>query len=124
MVRHHSSSHGLGVTESLLLWLLLLLLLKRQLPHHLGPALAPAHLGRQLREARPRHHLLPGHLGRPGPLQAELQAWISGLERGRIVGPSAWEGYAATRVTELGVAAVRSPERVAIDYIAKPALYA
>jgi len=55
---------------------------------------------------------------------AELQAWISGLQRGEIVGPSAWEGYAATRVTELGVAAVSSPERVAIDYIAKPALYA
>lgn len=54
---------------------------------------------------------------------AELQAWISGLQRGETVGASAWEGYAATRVVELGVAAVSSPERVAIDYIEKPALY-
>ncbi|HET7727381.1 MAG TPA: Gfo/Idh/MocA family oxidoreductase [Candidatus Limnocylindrales bacterium] len=55
---------------------------------------------------------------------AELQAWISGLQRGETVGPSAWEGYAATRVVELGVEAVRSGERLAIDYIQKPALYA
>jgi myo-inositol 2-dehydrogenase/D-chiro-inositol 1-dehydrogenase len=55
--------------------------------------------------------------------QAELQAWIGGLERGEIVGPSAWDGYAATRVTELGVEAVKSGERVAIDYVDKPALY-
>ena len=55
---------------------------------------------------------------------AELQAWITGLIRGEIVGPSAWDGYAATRVTELGVQAVQSGERVAIDYIAKPDLYA
>lgn len=54
---------------------------------------------------------------------AELQAWISGLERGETVGPSAWDGYAATRVTESGVEAVTSGERVAIDYIEKPALY-
>jgi myo-inositol 2-dehydrogenase / D-chiro-inositol 1-dehydrogenase len=56
--------------------------------------------------------------------QAELQAWISGLQRGEIVGPSAWDGYAATRVTELGVEAVRTGERVQIDYVAKPAIYA
>jgi myo-inositol 2-dehydrogenase/D-chiro-inositol 1-dehydrogenase len=56
--------------------------------------------------------------------QAELQAWISGLIRGEIVGPSAWDGYAATRVTEFGVSAVESGERLAIDYVAKPDLYA
>lgn len=55
---------------------------------------------------------------------AELQAWITGLRNGEIVGPSAWEGYAATRVTEFGVEAVKSGQRVAIDYIDKPALYA
>jgi myo-inositol 2-dehydrogenase/D-chiro-inositol 1-dehydrogenase len=54
---------------------------------------------------------------------AELQAWISGIHRGDTVGPSAWEGYAATRVVEAGVAAVSSAERVAIDYLEKPALY-
>jgi myo-inositol 2-dehydrogenase / D-chiro-inositol 1-dehydrogenase len=54
---------------------------------------------------------------------AELQAWITGLQKGEIVGPSAWDGYAATRVTEFGVRAVKSGERVAIDYIAKPDIY-
>ena len=54
---------------------------------------------------------------------AELQAWISGLERGETVGPSAWDGYAATRVVEAGVEAMASGERMAIDYIEKPALY-
>jgi myo-inositol 2-dehydrogenase / D-chiro-inositol 1-dehydrogenase len=54
---------------------------------------------------------------------AELQAWISGLERGEIVGPSAWEGYAATKVVEVGVEAVRTGGRLAIDYVERPALY-
>jgi myo-inositol 2-dehydrogenase/D-chiro-inositol 1-dehydrogenase len=55
---------------------------------------------------------------------AELQEWISGLLHGETVGPSAWDGYAATRVAEAGVEAVRTGERIAIDYIAKPDLYA
>ena len=55
---------------------------------------------------------------------AELQAWIDGIQRGEAVGPSAWDGYAATRVTEFGVEAVKSGERVDIDYIPKPSLYA
>ncbi len=54
---------------------------------------------------------------------AELQAWIGGLERGEIVGPSAWDGYAATRVTELGIEAIRTGQRVATDYVDRPALY-
>jgi len=54
---------------------------------------------------------------------AELQAWISGLERDECVGPSAWEGYAATNVVEVGVEAVKTGERMPIDYIEKPAMY-
>jgi myo-inositol 2-dehydrogenase/D-chiro-inositol 1-dehydrogenase len=54
---------------------------------------------------------------------AELQAWIAGLARGESVGPSAWEGYAATKVVEVGVEAVRSGDRMTIDYIEMPALY-
>ena len=38
----------------------------------------------------------------------ELQAWIIGLQRGECVGPSAWEGYAATKVVEVGVEAVKT----------------
>ena len=54
---------------------------------------------------------------------AELQAWITGLLNGECVGPSAWEGYAATKVVEVGVEAVKTGQRMAIDYIDKPALY-
>ena len=54
---------------------------------------------------------------------AELQAWVAGLARGECVGPSAWEGYAATKVVEVGVEAVKSGDRMTIDYIDKPALY-
>jgi myo-inositol 2-dehydrogenase/D-chiro-inositol 1-dehydrogenase len=54
---------------------------------------------------------------------AELQAWVTGLLHGECVGPSAWEGYAATKVVEVGVEAVRTGERMTIDYIRKPALY-
>jgi myo-inositol 2-dehydrogenase/D-chiro-inositol 1-dehydrogenase len=54
---------------------------------------------------------------------AELQAWIHGLARGEAIGPSAWEGYAATNVVEVGVEAVRTGERMAVEYIEKPALY-
>ncbi len=55
---------------------------------------------------------------------AEIQEWIAGLQRDETVGPSAWDGYAATRVAEAGVEAVRTGQRIAIDYVAKPDLYA
>ncbi|HSW42095.1 MAG TPA: Gfo/Idh/MocA family oxidoreductase [Patescibacteria group bacterium] len=55
---------------------------------------------------------------------AELQAWITGLLHGESVGPSAWEGYAATKVVEVGVEAVKTGARMEIDYIEKPDLYA
>jgi myo-inositol 2-dehydrogenase/D-chiro-inositol 1-dehydrogenase len=54
---------------------------------------------------------------------AELQAWITGLQQGESVGPSAWEGYAATKVVEVGVEAVKTGARMDIDYVEKPALY-
>jgi myo-inositol 2-dehydrogenase/D-chiro-inositol 1-dehydrogenase len=54
---------------------------------------------------------------------AELQAWITGLGRGETVGPSAWEGYAATKVVEVGVEGVRTGQPMTIDYLEKPALY-
>jgi myo-inositol 2-dehydrogenase / D-chiro-inositol 1-dehydrogenase len=55
--------------------------------------------------------------------QAELESWIEGLERGEIVLPSAWDGYAATRVAEAGVEAMSTHGRVAIDYVEKPPIY-
>lgn len=59
-----------------------------------------------------------------GSYHAEIQEWIGGLLKGETIGPSAWDGYAATRVAEAGVEAVRTGQRMTIDYIAKPDLYA
>ena len=55
--------------------------------------------------------------------QAELEAWIGGLERGEIVGPTAWDGYAATRVAEAGVEAMAAADRVLIDSVERPPIY-
>jgi myo-inositol 2-dehydrogenase / D-chiro-inositol 1-dehydrogenase len=55
--------------------------------------------------------------------QAELEAWIAGLTRAEILGPTAWDGYAATRVAEAGVDAMSSGQRVAVEYVVRPALY-
>jgi myo-inositol 2-dehydrogenase/D-chiro-inositol 1-dehydrogenase len=54
--------------------------------------------------------------------QAELETWIAGLERGRVIGPSAWDGYAATRVAEAGVEAAATGRRVAIEPARRPEL--
>jgi myo-inositol 2-dehydrogenase/D-chiro-inositol 1-dehydrogenase len=59
-----------------------------------------------------------------GSYHAEIQEWIGGRLKGETIGPSAWDGYAATRVAEAGVEAVRTGQRTDVDYIAKPELYA
>lgn len=59
-----------------------------------------------------------------GPaFEVELRSWVDGLARGEIIGPSSWDGYAATRVTEVGVAAARSGDRLPVEYMEKPGLY-
>jgi myo-inositol 2-dehydrogenase / D-chiro-inositol 1-dehydrogenase len=66
----------------------------------------------------------PDYHARFGPAyQAELEAWIEGLARGEIVGPTAWDGYAATRVAEAGVEAATTRRRVAIPPVGMPDLY-
>jgi myo-inositol 2-dehydrogenase/D-chiro-inositol 1-dehydrogenase len=54
----------------------------------------------------------------------ELQAWVSGLAAGRVEGPSSWDGYAATAIAEAAVLSFGKGERVAINLIDQPALYA
>ena len=44
------------------------------------------------------------------------------MQRNERVGPPASDGYAARRVTEPGVEAVRSGRRVGIDSVERPAL--
>jgi myo-inositol 2-dehydrogenase/D-chiro-inositol 1-dehydrogenase len=55
----------------------------------------------------------------------ELQEWVDAVASGAgATGPSSWDGYAAQVVCDAGVAALYSGERVEIELIDKPALYA
>lgn len=58
--------------------------------------------------------------------RVELQAWVDSLlAGGPAIGPSSWDGYAATVVTATGVQAIgKRGERVAVEMIDKPDLYA
>ncbi|XVV09338.1 Gfo/Idh/MocA family protein [Actinoplanes sp. CA-131856] len=54
----------------------------------------------------------------------EFQEWIDSLTAGgRPVGPSAWDGYAAAVVSDAGVAALRTGERVPVTLVERPKLY-
>lgn len=55
----------------------------------------------------------------------EFQEWIDSIaDGGAPLGPSAWDGYAAAVVSDAGVLALRSGERVPVKLAAQPALYA
>ena len=55
----------------------------------------------------------------------EVQAWADAAHAGRAVGPSAWDGYAATAVSTAGMESLRSGGTpVAVPLPAPPALYA
>ncbi|MFI9151678.1 Gfo/Idh/MocA family protein [Streptomyces sp. NPDC053367] len=54
----------------------------------------------------------------------EVQAWVEAVRRGRVTGPSAWDGYAASAVAEAGVRAQESGVRTTVDLAPRPALYA
>jgi myo-inositol 2-dehydrogenase/D-chiro-inositol 1-dehydrogenase len=54
----------------------------------------------------------------------ELQEWIDAVTAGRgATGPSSWDGYAAQAVSEAGLQALQSGERVEVALVDKPALY-
>src|SRR5215207_10708830 len=55
--------------------------------------------------------------------QNELQEWVSGVLRGEVVGPSAWDGYATTAVAEAAVESQTKGGRVAVELAERPALY-
>ena len=46
---------------------------------------------------------------------AEFREWLAAAAKGGATGPSAWDGYVATVVTDAGVAAIKSGARVAIN---------
>ena len=55
----------------------------------------------------------------------ELQEWINEVVAGAdLTGPSSWDGYAAQVVSDAGVQALYSGERIEIQLGAKPSLYA
>ena len=50
--------------------------------------------------------------------------WVDATRRGRVTGPSVWDGYAASAVAEAGVRSLRGGGRVAVELAARPELYA
>ncbi|MFJ8789935.1 Gfo/Idh/MocA family protein [Streptomyces sp. NPDC102462] len=54
----------------------------------------------------------------------ELRAWVDATRRGRVTGPSAWDGYAASVVAEAGVRALETGRRTTVELAPRPALYA
>jgi myo-inositol 2-dehydrogenase/D-chiro-inositol 1-dehydrogenase len=54
---------------------------------------------------------------------AEVQAWADAVRAGTHVGPSAWDGYAATAVSTAGMASLGSGRPVAVPLADRPALY-
>lgn len=45
----------------------------------------------------------------------ELQAWVDATRRGEVVGPTTWDGYAATVVCTAGMASLASGEPVPVE---------
>ncbi|MFJ4835383.1 Gfo/Idh/MocA family protein [Streptomyces sp. NPDC088747] len=54
----------------------------------------------------------------------EVGAWVDATREGRVTGPSAWDGYAASAVAEAGVRAQESGGRVTVELAPRPELYA
>src|SRR6266545_1438204 len=59
-----------------------------------------------------------------GAYQSELQEWVTGVLRGEVTGPSAWDGYATTAVAEGCVQALTEGRRTVVELADRPALYA
>jgi myo-inositol 2-dehydrogenase / D-chiro-inositol 1-dehydrogenase len=54
----------------------------------------------------------------------ELREWVNGVLEGRVVGPSTWDGYATTAVAEAAVESLTKGDRVTVDLVDRPTLYA
>ncbi|MDT7614314.1 MAG: myo-inositol 2-dehydrogenase / D-chiro-inositol 1-dehydrogenase [Pseudonocardiales bacterium] len=53
----------------------------------------------------------------------ELQEWVDAVAAGHSTGPSSWDGYAATVVTDAALAAHRSGARAVVSMRERPDLY-
>jgi myo-inositol 2-dehydrogenase / D-chiro-inositol 1-dehydrogenase len=56
--------------------------------------------------------------------QRELQEWVDGVLAGHVTGPSAWDGYATQAVAEAAVESQTKGDRVAVELVDRPPLYA
>jgi myo-inositol 2-dehydrogenase/D-chiro-inositol 1-dehydrogenase len=54
----------------------------------------------------------------------EVQAWVDATRQGRVTGPGAWDGYAASVVAEAGVRSLETGSRITIELAPRPNLYA
>ncbi|GHD86018.1 Gfo/Idh/MocA family protein [Streptomyces naganishii] len=54
----------------------------------------------------------------------EVQSWVDATRRGRVTGPSAWDGYASSVAAEAGVRSLENGGRVGITLAERPPLYA
>jgi myo-inositol 2-dehydrogenase/D-chiro-inositol 1-dehydrogenase len=54
---------------------------------------------------------------------AEFQEWLDSVAAGTPTGPSTWDGYAATVVTDTALRALRSGERTTVSLRERPDLY-
>jgi myo-inositol 2-dehydrogenase/D-chiro-inositol 1-dehydrogenase len=88
-------------------------------------ALAPPAAPRLRRDGRESATVLAGFETRfAQAYRDELQAWVDGVRDGRRVGPTAWDGYAASAVTAACLEALASGERSAVRLEERPPLYA
>ncbi|MEU6540328.1 Gfo/Idh/MocA family oxidoreductase [Streptomyces sp. NPDC047000] len=53
----------------------------------------------------------------------EVRAWVDATRRGRVTGPSAWDGYAAAAVAEAGVRSLEGGGRQTVVLAPRPGLY-
>ena len=83
------------------------------------------HAGVQVRAEGGHHGPIPAdYRERFGDAyQNELEEWVSGVLRGEVTGPSAWDGYATTAVAEAAVESLTKGGRVAVELFERPALY-
>lgn len=54
---------------------------------------------------------------------SQIQRWVNATKRGEIDGPSAWDGYLAAAAVEAGLSALRSGDRVEVQYQSRPTFY-
>jgi myo-inositol 2-dehydrogenase/D-chiro-inositol 1-dehydrogenase len=59
-----------------------------------------------------------------GAYQHELQEWVDGVLAGQVIGPSAWDGYATQAVAEAAVESQTKGDRVQVELVERPPLYA